>query len=180
MKWFSSNLRLALLTFCVGVGAVAFWYFFGCESGVTDSWKTYANSEYGYRLRYPDSWKTWGPDGEVYLCSKRIKFPCGLTPHEVNATVGVGIRDPEGLPLEAYLQSSARGYKVVRELRVGGVQAVGTGPVDSDQGWIISGRFIDDQVHILRGGKIYTITSYALDGCPTEFEQVLSTFEFTK
>ena len=139
----------------------------------------YANKAYGYRLRYPEGWRLWDR-GELSLCSPRIKFPCGPTPHEVYATVGVRVSEPEGLSLAEYLRSPARGYNDLRELRVGGVQAFATGPVDNDDsGWLISARFIDEQVHLLKGGKVYTITSYTVDSCPNEFEQVLATFEFT-
>ena len=179
MKWFKSHFLLVLYTFGIGIVAAAGWYFFGCERGPTDTWKTYANGQYGYRLRYPEGWKVWDR-GELYLCSPRIKFPCGRTPHEVYATVGVRVSEPEGLPLTEYLRSPARGYNDLRELRVGGVQAFATGPVDGDTGWLISERFIDEQVHLLHGGKVYTITSYAIDGCPGEFEKVLATFELTK
>lgn len=107
------------------------------------------------------------------------KIPVRSYP-EVYATVGVTISEPEGLSLAEYLQSPARGYNDLRELQVGGVQAFATGPVDDDySGWLISARFIDEQVHLLKGGKVYTITSYAVDGCPNELEQVLATFEFT-
>lgn len=83
--------------------------------------------------------------------------------------------DPEGLTLAEYLRSPARGYKDLRKLEVGGIQALATGPVNDD-----FGRFIDEQVYLLHRGKIYSITAYAVDGCPKEFERVLSTFEFTK
>ena len=173
MKRFTVPLLFALLTFCVGIIG---YRFFGCNSGpVNDSWATYLNEEYGYRLRYPNSWKVWDRPGTLYLCSPRIKFPCGPTPHEVYATVAVEIRDPEGLELSDYLQSPARGYKNLREVQIGGVKALATGPVGGN-----FGRFIDEQVHILRGGRVYVITAYAVDSCPTDFERVLTTFEFTK
>lgn len=183
MKRFTSRLLLALLAFCVGVVAFASSPFYrrerassaeGCAPA-TGSQKTYSNEEYGYRLRYPEGWKLRGSGGAVYLCSPRVKSPCGPTPHEVYATVGVTIRDAEGLPLAEYLRAPARGYKDLRGLRAGGVQAFATGPVGDH-----SGRFIDEQVHLLEGGKVYTVIAYAADACPKEFERVLTSFEFTK
>jgi hypothetical protein len=175
MKWFTS-IFLTVFTFCVGLVVSAAWPFFRCEPApLTESWRTYANEEYAYSLRYPEDWKLRASGGAVYLCSPRIKFPCGPTPHEVYATVGVGIRDPEGLSLPEYLRSPARGYRNLRELRVDGVQAFATGPVEDH-----SGRFIDEQIHLLREGKVYIITAYAVDTCPQEFERVLTTFKFTK
>jgi hypothetical protein len=172
MKRFTVPLLCTLLTFCVGmIGS----RFFGCNSGpVNENWKTYVNEEYGYRLRYPEKWKIWDRES-LSLCSPRIKFPCGPTPHEVYATVVVSVRDPEGLELSEYLRSPARGYKDLREVRIAGVKGLATGPVYGD-----FGRFIDEQVHVLRGGKLYSITAYAVDSCPADFERILTTFEFTR
>ena len=183
MKRFTSRLLLALLAVCVGLVASASSSFYRRESAsvtegcapATGGRKTYANEEYGYRLRYPEGWKLRGSGGAVYLCSPRVKSPCGPTPHEMYATVGVEIRDPEGLPLAEYLRAPARGYKDLRALRAGGVQAFATGPVDEH-----SGRFINEQVHLLKGGKVYTVIAYAVDACPKEFERVLASFEFTR
>ena len=175
MKHFSSYSLVAAFTFFLGAAPLA-TSFFGCaRATMTESSKTYANEEFGYRLRYPESWKVkdWG--AAVYFCSPRIKLPCGPTPHEVNATVSLQIRDPEGLPLADYLRSPARAYRNLRELRVGGVQAYATGPVEDD-----FGKFMDEQVHVLRGGKVYNIVAYAVDSSPKEFEEVLKSFEFTK
>ncbi|HLA11035.1 MAG TPA: hypothetical protein VJ023_10625 [Pyrinomonadaceae bacterium] len=176
MKRFTSNLLLTMFTFCVGVVVSEGCSFFRCGGPETEGWKTYADEEYGYRLRYPEGWQLRGSGGALNLCSRRLKRPCGPTPHEVYATVGVGIRDPEGLPLSEYLRAPARGaYKDLRELRVGGVQAFATGPVRDDYG-----RYIDEQVHVLHRGKVYNITTYAVDARPKEFEKILTTFEFTK
>lgn len=167
MKSFTLPLLTALLAFCVGVVAAM------CQSSrrervqSTEGWETYVNEGYGYRLRYPAGWKlrAWG--GEVYLCSPRIRFPCGRTPHEVYATVHVTIRDSEGLSLQEYLRSPARGYKDLRKLRVGGVEALAAGPVEDDRG-----KFIDEQVYMLRGHRVYVIIAYAVDSRPEVFEQV--------
>jgi hypothetical protein len=172
MKRFTVPILCALLPFCVGILVSRFVQ---CNSDpVNDSWKTYMNEERGYRLRYPEKWKVWDREA-LYLCSTRIKRPCGPTPHEVYATVEVSVRDPEGLELIDYLRSPARGYKELRELRIAGVEGFATGPVYGD-----FGRFIDEQVHVLRGGKIYSITAYAVDSCPKDFERILTTFEFIR
>jgi hypothetical protein len=172
MKRLTLLILCALLSFCLGIISNRF---FGCDSGpVNKSWRTYVNEEYGYRLRYPERWKVWDRSG-LHLCSPRIKFRCGPTPHEVYATVAVNITDTEGLELIDYLRSPARGYKELKEVRIGGVQAFATGPVNDH-----FGRFIDEQVHLLHGGKIYSITAYAVDSCPTDFERILTTFEFTR
>ena|SRR5687767_3390721 len=172
MKRFTVRLLCALLTFCVGITVSGFVH---CTSDpVNDSWSTYLNEGYGYRLRYPERWKVWDR-GSLYLCSPRIKFPCGPTPHEVYATVEVNVKDLKGLELSEYLRSPAHGYKELREVRIAGVQAFATGPVNDH-----FGRFIDEQVHVLRGGRLYSITAYAVDSCPTDFERILTTFEFTR
>ena len=172
MKRLTIPILSALLSFGAGVIVSRFVQ---CNSGpVNDSWKTYVNEQYGYRLRYPGTWKIWDRES-LYLCSPRIKFQCGPTPHEVYATVEVTVRDPEGLSLSDYLRSPARGYKELREVRIAGVQALATGPVDGD-----FGRFIDERVHVMREGKIYSITAYNIDSCPTDFERILTTFEFPR
>ena len=171
MKRFTLLLVCALLTFCVGIISNRF---FGCSGPVNQSWRTYLNQEYGYRIRFPERWKVWD-QGSLYLCSPRIRFPCGPTPHEMYATVEVSVRDPGGLELIDYLRSPAHGHKEFREVRIAGVQGFATGHVDDD-----FGIFIDEQVHLLHGGKIYSITAYAVDSCPTDFERILTTFEFTR
>ncbi|MGH9907542.1 MAG: hypothetical protein ACRD8U_18385 [Pyrinomonadaceae bacterium] len=67
----------------------------------------------------------------------------------------------------------------MKKLRVGDLETFATGPVDHS-GRFISSRFIDEQVHVLQKGKVYNITAYAVDSCPEDFEQILTTFEFTK
>lgn len=172
MKRFTVTLLGALLTFSVGIIVSRFIH---CSSDpVNESWRTYVNEKYGYRLRYPERWKVWDRES-LYLCSPRIKFQCGPTPHEVYATVVVNVQDLEGQELSDYLRSPASGYKELKEVRIAGVQAFATGPVNDD-----FGRFIDEQVHVLRGGKLYTITASAADSCPTDFERILTTFEFTR
>jgi hypothetical protein len=98
----------------------------------------------------------------------------------VYATVAVEIRDSEGFSLTNYLRSPARAYKDLRELRVAGVQAFATGPVDDHSGRNRYDRFIDEQVHFAHGGKVYTIISYSVDSSRKEFEEVLMSFEFLK
>lgn len=151
MKRFTAILIVVLLIFFAGVLAPDSWTFLRCErSPVTRNWLTYVNEAGGYRLRYPEGWKLRRWDAEAYLCSPRINFPCGPTPHEVYATVGVVvIRDTEGLQLAEYLRSPAMGYKDLKERRVGDAQGFATGPVEGDFGRFKSGRFIDEQVHFL-------------------------------
>jgi hypothetical protein len=178
IKRLTHPLLLALFTCCFGV--LISWSYFRLErSTVKQSWKTYINEEHGYRLRHPEGWTLWDR-GTLYLCSPRINFPCGPTPHEVYATVAVEIRNSEGVSLTDYLRSPARAYKDLRELRVAGVQAFATGPVDDHSGRNLYDRFIDEQVHFAHGGKVYTIISYTVDSSRKEFEEILMSFEFLK
>lgn len=137
----------------------------------TLNWKTYTNNQYGYELKYPGNWQFAGESGNPPAPSFFYKWN-----NKSYCQFRVDPTDSSGeIP-----SRKSKGY-VETKITVAGVSAIklSKSPVDTQN------NQSEDVVYLGQGLNYYRITriSYKDENegkCIDTFNQILSTFKFTK
>lgn len=118
--------------------------------------------------------KHWKGGGAFYVCDE--KRVCGPFPEGISANFTISVGSNEGLGLEQYVLSPARGEKIVRYVTLGDERAIVT--VSS---YTAVGQYLGENLWVTKGQFIYHIGS-GYQGKTVSIEEsfgtILATFKF--
>jgi hypothetical protein len=148
----------------------------------TADWKTYTNTELGYALKYPSTWKT-------STCADISMVAFGLQGLKCNTDAATEdfIVSKEVMsfnPEERITEVSKSLINPVRStVVVDGIAATRiTGTERKDENFFYGGGLYLDQVYLPKNGRYYRISYFIVSGekkYVSEFDNFLSTFTFT-
>lgn len=145
------------------------------------NWKTYIDNNDHYSFKYPSDWDLKEKDSTYQWIRLSPKVnPCDTTLYpndcEYAQLITISVKDnPKDLSIEEFADPNNSFGMNFKNINVDGVDAKRT----SDR----PGQFINEDVYIKKGGKIFQITlikNTAVKEIPIKmFDQILSTFRFT-
>lgn len=152
------------------------------SADVTADWKTYTNNKFGYSVEYPSNWyyKDYNDVTIDNVLLSRVVFSDKTLPSDIGKmdptqSISVWVEDrPFAEARTAFLQGPFIGSTSETTITIDNMQATKLSGVRK------AGKYSSIEVMIAKNDKVYTIIGIDSPSVSAAFNQMLSTFKFTK